>query len=184
MIRSICSAAAVAAALAASSGPARAGWEFERGVSVPSYAVTAPRLSELNLDTVVLTCEQGPQRRGLQLRLYLTGDGPLAPRGIATPADASPTLELAIDGVRHDARLYFADDFVVLADAVDGFLPVLSPSLLDSLEQGRRLGLRFAFGPAQATAVVDLQPDPGGAAVSAMRRCADSVPQSLGGTNM
>ena len=184
MVHPLCSIAALAATFAACGGAARAGWEVERGVATPSYAVTAPRLSELNIDTVVLSCEQGAQRRGLQLRLYLSGAGPLALRGVVAPADVAPTVELVVDEVGHGARLYFADDFVLLADAVDGFLPVLSTALVDSLEHGQRLGLRFAFGPAAATATVDLQSEAGGAAVSAVRRCADAPPQSLGGTNM
>ena len=47
------------------------GWELERDVENPSYAVTQPASTDLNIDSVVLSCEQGPSRRGLQLRLYL-----------------------------------------------------------------------------------------------------------------
>ena len=57
------------------------GWELERDVETPSYAVTEPSSTNLNIDSVVLSCEQGASRRGLQLRLYLSGEGPLAPLG-------------------------------------------------------------------------------------------------------
>ena len=57
-----------------------AGWALEANVRDPSYAVTEPTSTNLNIDVVVLTCEQGTARRGLQLRLYLSGTGPLARR--------------------------------------------------------------------------------------------------------
>jgi hypothetical protein len=43
------------------------GWELERDVENPSYAVTQPASTDLTIDSVVLSCEQGPSRRGLQL---------------------------------------------------------------------------------------------------------------------
>ena len=163
--------------------PPVAGWELERDVERPSYAVIEPASTDLNIDSLVLSCEQGPQRRGLQLRLYLSGDGALAPRGAGDPAGNlknDPTVELAIDGVSHAAQLLFADDFVVVADSADGVMPLLSPALVDALQAGRRMELRFHLvqgTPGQTptvdgSAVVDLQAGPGGAAVAAVRRCA------------
>jgi hypothetical protein len=143
-----------------------------------------PASTDLNIDSLVLSCEQGPHRRGLQLRLYLSGIGlsgigPLAPRSAGDPKD-DPTVEFAIDDMSHAVQLLFADDFVVVADSADGAMPLLSDTLLDALQAGRRMELRFhlvevAHGRTPAfdsTAVVDLQAGPGGAAVAALRRCA------------
>ena len=159
------------------------GWDLERDVETPSYAVTEPASTNLNIDSVVLSCEQGPSRRGLQLRLYLRGDGSLAPLGAGKDLKDDPTVDLIIDGLSHSAQLLFADDFVVVADSADGAMPLLSDALLDVLQAGRRMELRFqlvkvAHGQAPAfdgIAVVDLQAGPGGAAVAAVRRCAGEV---------
>jgi hypothetical protein len=158
-----------------------AAWVLERDVDAPSYAVIEPASTDLNIDSLVLSCEQGPQRRGLQLRLHLSGGGALAPVGdpAATLKD-DPTVELAIDGVSHAAQLLFADDFVVVADSADGVMPLLSHALLDALQRGRRMELRFhlvqaAQGQTPAvdgTAVINLQAGRGGTAVAAVRRCA------------
>jgi hypothetical protein len=155
------------------------GWNLEKGVSAPSYAVTEPADTDLNIDTVVLSCEQGPNRRGLQLRLYLSDSGPLAPYGAAASLTTDPTLALAVDGKNHPAELLFADDFVLVTDTADGAMPLLSDTLLDALQKGRKLELHFAFaqpspgqGPAyNSSAVVDLQ----ASAVVAVRRCADGT---------
>ena len=80
------------------------GWELERDVETPSYAVTEPASTNLNIDSVVLSCEQGPSRRGLQLRLYLSGVGPLAPLGADKDLRDDPTVDLIIDGLSHSAR--------------------------------------------------------------------------------
>jgi hypothetical protein len=154
------------------------GWEVEKNVDAPSYAVTEPTRTDLNIDTVVLLCEQGPKKPVLQLRLYLSGNGPLAPVGVTNLKD-DPKVELAIDSGSHPVDLLFADDFVVVADATEGTMPLLSGKLLDALQAGRRMELRFHYvqetkgqtRALDATAVVDLQAGPGGAAVAAVRRC-------------
>ena len=159
------------------------GWELERDVETPSYAVTEPASTNLNIDSVVLSCEQGPSRRGLQLRLYLSGEGPLAPLGAGKDLKDDPTVDVIIDGLSHSAQLLFADDFVVVADTADGAMPLLSDALLDVLQMGRRMELRFqlvavALGQAPAFdgfAVVDLQAGPGGAAVATVRQCAGEI---------
>jgi len=157
------------------------GWELER-VETPSYAVTEPASTNLNIDSVVLSCEQGPSRRGLQLRLYLLGTGPLAPLGADEDLRDDPTVDVIIDGFSHSAKLLFADDFVVVADSADGAMPLLSDPLLDLLQAGRWMELRFqlkvAHGqapPFDGVAVLDLQAGPGGAAVAAVRRCVGEV---------
>jgi hypothetical protein len=152
--------------------------------------VAEPTSTDLNIDTVVLSCEQGPDRRGVQLRLYLSGTGPLAPKAAAAALKDDPRVELVVDGVSQTADLLFADDFVVVADTADGSMPLLSDALLEKLQAGRRLELRFDLvqkpggqTPAfDASTVVDLQAGSGGRAVAAVRRCADQPTQNLAET--
>ena len=168
------------------------GWVPEKDVDAPSYAVVEPARTDVNIDSIVLSCEHGPQRTGLQLRLYLTEAGPLAPQRVGARAGAlkdDPALELAIDGVSHAVRLAFAGDSIVVADTADGITPMLSETLVGALQRGRRLELRFHLlqrAPGQApsvdgTAVVELQAGRGGAAVAAVRRCVGKREQQLAG---
>lgn len=167
-----------------------AGWTLEASVSSPSYAVVEPTSNDLNIDAVVLSCEQGPDRRGLQLRLYLSSAGPLAPKAAAAALKDDPKVELAIDGVSQTADLLFADEFVVVADTADGAMPFLSDRLVEKIQAGRRLELRFDLvqeprdqAPSfDGSAVVDLQAGSGGRAVAAVRRCADQPAQHLAET--
>ena len=167
----------------AASGPAT-GWELETGVDVPSYAIIDPATTDLNIDSVVLSCEQGASRRGLQLRLYLSSAGPLAPRG-AHELKNDPAVEVTIDGATFAAELFFAEDVVVVADTAAGTMPLLSEGLLDAMQAGRRMELHFdlakeaddAAAVFESSATVDLQAGRGGAAVAILRRCGD-------GTNM
>lgn len=148
--------------------PATTGWDLEKDVDVPSYAVAEPANADVDIDTIVLTCEQGQRRPGLQLRLYPMGGGPLASRAAGDVKD--PTLEFAVDGARYAVQLLFADKFIVVADSADGAVPLLSEALLDAIQAGRRMELRFSS--ADSVAIVDLQAGRGGAAVAAVRRCA------------
>lgn len=176
--------------LAAPAVAGTAGWALESNVSSPSYAVVEPASTDLNVDTVVLSCEQGPARRGLQLRLYLSGAGPLAPKAGTAALKDDPKVELSIDGVSQTADLLFADDFVVVADTADGTMPLLSDALVEKLQTGRQLELKFDLvqeprGQAPSfdgSAVVDLQAGPGGRAVAAVRRCTDQSTQHLAET--
>jgi hypothetical protein len=162
---------------AAHASPANVGWDLEKDVETPTYA--EPASTDVNIDSIVLSCEQGPGRTGLQLRLYLAESGPLAPRGAGALKD-HPALEFAVDGVRHTAQLIFADGFVIVADTADGVVPLLSDALIRALQYGRRMELRFdlvreapGLAPSfDGSAVVDLQAGRGGAAVAAVRRCA------------
>lgn len=179
--------------MVAIAGPAlagTAGWTLEANVSSPSYAVAEPTSTNLNIDAVVLSCEQGPDRRGLQLRLYLTGAGPLSPNVATAALKDDPRVELAIDGVSQTADLLFADEFVVVADTADGTMPFLSEALVERLQAGRRLELRFDLvlepldqAPSfDSSAVVDLQAGSGGRAVAVVRGCADQPTQHLAET--
>lgn len=193
MAQSLSRSLTLAAGLLGLASPAlagAAGWAVEAGVRSPSYALAEPTSTDLNIDAVVLSCEQGPDRRGLQLRLYLTGEGPLAPKAASAALKDDPRVELVVDGVSQTAELLFADSFVVVADTADGTMPLLSDALVDKLQAGRRLELRFDLlqeprGQAAAfdgSAVVDLQAGPGGRAVAMVRRCADEPTQHLAET--
>src|SRR5262249_49035483 len=158
---------------------AATGWQLERDVATPSYAVIEPASANLNIDSLVLSCEQGPQRRGLQLRLYLSGSGPLAALSGASLKD-DPTVDLAIDKRSHAAELVSADVSVVWGHAADGPLPLLSDTLVDALQTGHRMELRLPLARAaqgrtsvfSSMAVVDLQAGLGSAAIAQLRRCA------------
>jgi hypothetical protein len=157
------------------------GWTVEPGVDVPSYAVTEPTSSNLNIDTIVLICEQGSSSRIVQLQLYLSDAGPLAPKGVAASAlKPYPRAEVVIDRRVFAVHLYFADDYALLADSERGRLPVLSGSLLDAMASGGTMTLRFdlvaetkGHPPAfDGEAVINLQAGRGGQAVNAVRQCA------------
>jgi hypothetical protein len=156
------------------------GWKLEQGVELQRYAVIEPARTNLNIDTVVLVCEEAGDRSLLQLQIYpLTGDL-LLPKGFTPPQlKADPRAEILIDGRAFSAGLFFADDYVVLADA-EGVYPVLSEPLLDAIEAGETMVLRFdlvserADQPAafDSEAVINLHTGAGGAAVAIVRRCA------------
>lgn len=162
------------------------GWTLEQGVDVPSYALIEPRSRNLNLDVVVLACEQAEDRRIPQLQLYLTNDGPLMPDGVAAGrAKAEPRAEIVIDDHVFPVGLLFAEDHVVLSDETQVMFPRVSERLLDAIEQGTTMRLRFdlvAESPGRPAAfdgeaLVDLQGGPAGRrgeAVAEVRRCATS----------
>jgi len=58
------------------------GWEIEQGVEPSSYAVINPVSTNLNIDSVVLACEEAEDRKVLQLQIYLSMEGPLASKGV------------------------------------------------------------------------------------------------------
>jgi hypothetical protein len=161
--------------------PRLEGWTLEPGVDAPSYAVTEPVSSNLNIDTVALLCEEGASSRIVQLQLYLSDAGPLAPKGVAASAlKPNPRVEVVIDRRAFAANLYFADDYALVADSERERYPMLSESLLEAMAHGRTMTLRFdlvakAAGKAPAfdsEAVIDLLAGRGGQAVNAVRRCA------------
>ena len=164
--------------------PAFADWKLERDVDPPGYAVVEPESSNLNIDSVVLACEEAGDSRVLQLQIYLSTEGPLSPIGaVPQPFKDDPRAEIAIDGRVFPVGLLFADNYAVLADETEHMFPRLSESLLDAMATGRIMVLRFdllaerAGQPAafDGEAVVALRDGEGGAAVSAVRRCATTV---------
>ncbi len=159
------------------------GWQLEPGVKAPSYAVIDPASTNLNVDTVVLVCEQATHRRILQLQMYLSTDAPLSPNGIAPrQLKNDPRAEAVIDGRIFPVQLLFSDAYVLLADDEEEMFPLLSERLLDAMQTGKKMVLRFDLvaepvgQPASfdGEVVIDLKEGVGGAAVSAVRRCAEN----------
>lgn len=151
-------------------------WKAEENVETPSYAVTQPVSSNLNIDAVVLMCEAANDATVLQLKVYLTDDGPLRPYGVtAEQLKADPRGEVWIDERIFPVDILFADEFVVLANGEHERFPLLSGDLLDAMASGDRMLLRFdlvAEPPGQAAAfdgeaVIELN----SAAISAVSRC-------------
>lgn len=119
-------------------------WTTEPGVSPPSYAVTEPIESNLNVDTVVLLCSETGRGRVLELDLYLSEPDLLLPSG-ADPRSLKddPSADIVVDGRTFSADLLFADGYVVVANSVDGNQPSLSEDLVDTLQYGRTMIVHF-----------------------------------------
>ena len=158
-----------------------AGWTVEQGTEEPSYAVVEPVTTNLNIDTVVLACEEAWDHRVLQLQLYLTDDGPLQPTYLQLkPLRDNPRAAISIDSETFPVALLFADDYVVLADSQEGPFPLLSEEFLDALQTGMTMTMRFDMldeWPGEppsfdSEAVVDLQALGGRQAIASVRRCA------------
>jgi hypothetical protein len=158
------------------------GWTIEPDTAAPSYAVVEPARTNLNIDAVVLACESAGGTGILQLQLYLMDEGPLQP---IYPHSQSlkddPRAEIRVDGQVFPMAVLFADDYVVLADAQEGPYPLLSNRLLDALQGGRTMTLRFDLlaewsGPPtfDGEAFVELEAAGGFRAIAAMRRCAEA----------
>ncbi len=180
-IATACLAVMASAAGAASDGQIR-GWISEPGVEPPSYAVTEPIENGLNVDTVVMLCNEVGGQRSLELDLYLTDEGPLLPRGADAKAlKEDPRVEIAIDGRVFPAELLFADDYVVVADATQAAagvrVPTLSRALLDAMQSGEKMTLRFdllakAKGePARYDSELAVDLVSGRSAIAGVRRC-------------
>ena len=156
------------------------GWELEQGVESLGYVVNGPVSTNLNIDSVVLACEEAGGRRVLQLQIYQSTEGPLLPKGVeAGLLKDDPRAEIAIDGRVFPVDILFADVYAVLADATEGMFPRLSEGLVDAIATGRTMVLRFdlvterAGQPAafDGEAVIALQAGAGGSVISAVRRC-------------
>lgn len=167
------------------------GWQLERGVDAPSYAVIEPQSTDLNIDSVVLVCVEAGDSRVLQLQIFLSTEGPLLPKGVLPrQLKDDPRAEIAIDGRIFAVGILFADDYAVLADEADRMYPQLSEGLLDAMETGSTIVLRFdlvaepAGRPAafDGEAVIALLGGEG-KAVSAVRRCATPARVAAPGMN-
>ncbi|HQS19114.1 hypothetical protein [Reyranella sp.] len=154
------------------------GWQLERDVDSPTYAFIEPTYTDLAIDVLVLSCEQAGQEVGLQLRLYPLEPGPLR-TAHGQRVELSSAAEFDIDGRRLKVSLLFSDAFVVMADATDGPVPLLSASLIAALQTGRQLKMKLqpveSSTPARSgpglEIVANLQAGLGGIAVGMLRGC-------------
>jgi hypothetical protein len=161
---------------------ASAGWVVEQGTDDPSYAVVEPATTSVNIDKVVLACEQAWTGRVLQLQLHLVENGLLQPNyPHAQPLRDNPRAVILVDKKIFPVSLLFADDYVVLADAQKEPVASLSDQLIDALQSGSLMTLRFQLLdelPDQppvfdGEAVMDLRAPGGREAIAAVTRCAD-----------
>ena len=155
------------------------GWLTEPGIDPPSYAVTEPIDGNVNVSIVTLVCGDIDPGRGVEFDLTLSEPGPLRPNG--TKEDQlkdAPSVEIAIDDRVFPARLLFADEYVIVTDAAVKAPPLLSDRLLDAMQRGATMVLRFDLMKEKAgetetrdgTIVIDLVRGHG--AIAAVRRCA------------
>lgn len=166
--------------LADGTAPTSRGWELEQGVEEPSYARIEPMESNLNIDALVLVCALARDATVLQLELYWSTEGPLMPKGVEPDKlRPDPQAMLVIDGRGHPLTMYFADDHVVMADAVTGRMPSLSKALVDAIQNAKDMIMRFELtlkAPGQPSsfdgvARFNVRANKGGAAIAAVRRC-------------
>lgn len=162
------------------------GWQLERDADPPSYALTEPLATDLNVETVVLTCAEVGKARSLQFELYLTDGGPLQPK-VGNPATfdaerlkSNPKAEIDIDGRLFVAKVYFSEEYLVVADVLADRIPALSERLLDAIEAGQNMVMRFDLldrprtGPTASDGYVTVDlAHGGGKAVAAVRRCTE-----------
>ena len=93
---------------------------------------------------------------------------------------------MAIDGRIFPVSLLFADDYAVIADADEGPYPKLSEELVDAMQIGGSMVIKFDLVAEEAgqaphydgKAVIDLRGGRG--AIAAVRRCAS--PERMPGT--
>lgn len=158
--------------------PSSKGWELERRVEEPSYASIEPTKSNLNIDVLVLTCAATRTSSLLQLELYLSTEGPLLPEGVEPgQLRPNPRVVIAIDGQTFPTTMFFADDHILIANEVAGTMPSASDVLIDAIQNGRVMTIRFDLvsKPSRqpvfdGEAVFDLQANKGGGAVASVRR--------------
>lgn len=169
----------------ASADAPRKAWVTEPGVDPPSYAVADPIASNLDIDGVVLMCNESGKRKYLVLEIYPSTLGPLLPAG-ADPAQLKerPGVEIAVDGRVFPAELLFADSYAVVADSHLDLAPSISAAsvsdaLLDAMQDGKSMVLRFDLleekeGQPRFDAEVVLDLRAGVTAIAAVRRCASA----------
>jgi hypothetical protein len=170
----------LAGALAGADAQDRKGWQLEAGVRHPSYAFTTPSTTDIDIDTLVLTCNEVGNSMILQLEIYPVAGLPLIPRGAAaSDLRETPHLQLSVDGRVFPVSMLFADDHLLVADAAIGRIPVISRPLVDAMAGGHVLKLRFqllathaaSVASYDAEATVDLQAGKGGGALGIVRDC-------------
>lgn len=156
------------------------GWKVTRQDENPRvYAVTEPSASNLNVKLVVLSCEEVDNQKALQLQIYPSNRGPLLPVGSKrNQMKEDPRAEIVIDGHTYPVTLSFGGQYALLHDREEELLPVLSSTLLQAMETGHTMLLRFdivgeAVGQPpefDGELRIDLVAGQGGEAVAAVRR--------------
>jgi hypothetical protein len=157
------------------------GWELQQTAGQPAFATATPSSTNLNIESVVLACEQADDGDVLQLQLYPIGDD-VSIRAIGPPEwSYGRRAEIKVDGKVFLASVLFADDHVVLANETRGRFPMLSEPLLDAMMTGRTMSLRVSLDMETISrdrgvdgyATVDLRAGQGSNAVASLRRCAN-----------
>lgn len=165
----------------ASDAQDRKGWQLESGVDRPTYATISPTAADIDIVTIMLTCNDVGSLQALQLELYPSGTLPLIPAG-ATASDLrdDPHLQLLVDDRVYPVSMFFADDHIVVSDTMIGRAPAVSRNLMGALANGRVMKLRFQLlhehsdgrtRPYDAEADVDLQAGGGGAVLGEFQGC-------------
>jgi hypothetical protein len=148
---------------------------------MPSYAMIEATASNLNIEMVVIACEQAGQQSVLQLQLHLSDGERLRPRG-AEPADLAddPRGRISIDDAEYPVEVLFAGDHVLLADGTQGRFPRLSDRLVEAMQTGRTMILQLALlvprpdrhPSLEGNATIDLRAAGASRAFAVMRKCA------------
>ena len=87
---------------------------IEEDVDMPSYAAVEPTTTNLNIDAVVLACEQAENSRVLQLQLYLLDDRRLRPSGApSAELGDDPRAVISIDRREFPVAMLFAGAHVL-----------------------------------------------------------------------
>ena len=164
------------------------GWQLEFGLDRSPFAFISPTTANVDVETIVLTCNETGRSQALQLELYPAGPLPLIPSGsTAEDLRADPHLQLSIDNRIYPVSMFFAGDRIVVADTAVGRTPGVSEALFAALRKGNELRLRFQLLPEHpgtrghsydGELIVELQAGRGGAALDAFRNChPDTVEQ-------
>ena len=136
----------VAASFLLAGCPGEVGWKVTRQTDTPTiFAITTPVSTNLNVRSVVLACEESYEKgKSLQLQIYPTNLEPILPRGASRDSMKDrPTAELLVDGKPFPILIAFGGDYALLLDREDGTEPLLTAPLLDALETGHSMVVRF-----------------------------------------
>ena len=167
-------------ALAVTAFARESGWKLTKQDENPRiFAITEPSASNLNVKVIALTCEEVDGRKSLQFQIYPTNLEPILPVGSSRDQmKDEPRAEIVVDGQIYPTLLAFGGDYGVLMDREEGGLPVLSRPLLEAIEHGHTMIVRFDLlrepvgrpGEFDGELRIDLQSGEGSAAIAAVRR--------------
>jgi hypothetical protein len=160
--------------------PSDSGWRLTRQDEEPKvFAVTGPTSTNLNVASVALVCEELDGKKSLQLQIYPSNQEPILPRGASRKAmKEDPSVEIIVDGQTFPVIPGFAGDYAILMEREEDSLPILSERLLDAMQSGRTMIVRFDLlregvgrkREFDGELVVDLEAGDGSAAIAAVRQ--------------